>query len=149
MKMKVMLAGLLPGMLALAACSSSGLNPAADTNHDDEVSFTEFNRYMKETIFTEFDADRDGMVTMAEWRRLEPDAPASKFRKADRSGNGSVTRAEADAHLEREGSMKELFAKIDTDGNGSLSEAEIAAFQAKMKKQTGPTELAKLKQATE
>ena len=149
MKRILMLASLPLGLLAMTNCTTGGLNAAADKNQDQGVSFAEFDPYMKNAIFTEFDANRDGVVTLAEWRRLEPNGSESKFRKADRSGNGSVTRAEADAHLEREGSMKELFAKIDTDGNGSLSEAEIAAFRAKMEKQTGPTELAKLKQATE
>ncbi len=138
--------GPLAAALILSGCTG-GLNPKADSNKDGGVSLPEFDSYMKETIFTSFDEDGDGYVTMKEWRRLNPSGPESHFRKADRNGDGRVSRAESDAKIDRDGWMKELFDKIDTDGNGSLSQTEIAAFEDRMAAQPGPTDLDKLKQA--
>ena len=107
---------LLAGWMAVSGCSTGSLNPKADKNLDGGVSFTEFDAYMKESIFTEFDANGDGVVTMAEWRQMDPKGPASKFTKADANGDGRVTRAESDARMDRDGSMKKLFKKVDTDG---------------------------------
>ena len=148
MKARMTSLGLLAGSLMIAGCTTGALNPRADKDRDGGVSFPEFDAYMKETIFTEFDANRDGMVTREEWRKQNTSGPASKFQGADRNGDGKVSRSESDAKLGQDGSMKKLFQKIDTDRNGRLSEAEITAFQTLMQQQSG-TDLEKLKQAAD
>ena len=140
---------LLAGWMAVSGCSTGSLNPNGDKNLDGGVSFPEFDAYMKESIFTEFDANGDGVVTMAEWRKMDPKGPASKFTKADSNGDGRVTRAESDAQMDRDDSMKKLFKKVDTDDSGRLSKEEIAAFHALMNQQSKGTELEKLKQAAD
>lgn len=149
MKLRMTSLGLMAGALIVAGCTTGSLNPSADKDQDGGVSFPEFDAYMKEAIFTSFDANGDGAVTMAEYRLLDPSGPESTFKKADRNGDGTVSRAESDAKTDRDGSMKKLFQKMDTDGNGRLSEAEIAAFQSLMKQQPGGTDLDKLKQAAD
>ena len=148
MKLQMTRPGLLAGALMIAGCTTGSLNPQADKDRDGGVSFPEFDAYMKETIFNEFDANKDGVVTREEWRKQNPSGPASKFKGADRNGDGKASRAESDAKLDQDGSMKKLFQKIDTDRNGRLSEAEITAFQALMQQQPG-TDLEKLKQAAD
>ena len=133
----------------VAGCSTGSLNPSADKDHDGGVSFTEFDAYMKDAIFASFDANKDGVVTMAEWRAMNPSGPKSNFIKADRNGNGRVSKAESDAKMDKDGSMMQLFKKIDKDQSGKLSEAEIAAFKSLMERQPQGTDLEKLKQAAD
>jgi Ca2+-binding EF-hand superfamily protein len=149
MKLTVSLFAPLAVAFFIGGCTSGSINPKADSNQDGGVSFSEFDAYMKETIFTAFDENGDSFVSMKEWRALNPTGPNTKFRNADPKGDGRVSRAESDAKLDRDNTMKPLFQKIDTDGNGRLSEEEIAAFEAQMKAQSGPTDLDKLKQATQ
>ena len=149
MKLRITRLGLLVGALIVAGCTTESLNPSVDKDQDGGVSFPEFDAYMKETIYTEFDGKGDGAVTMEEWRHVNPSGPVSEFNKADRNGDGKVSRAESDATMDQDGSMKKLFQKIDTDRNGRLSEAEITAFENLMKQQPGSTDLDKLKQAAD
>ena len=141
--------GLLAGALIIAGCTTGSLNPKADPDQDGGVSFSEFDAYMKEAIFTAFDANGDGAVTMTEWRLMDPSGPASKFNKADKNGDGRVSRAESDAKMDRDGSMKKLFNKVDADRSGSLSETEIATFRDLLSQQSNGTELDQLKQAAD
>lgn len=136
------------GVLALAACTASSFS-RADQDKSGGVSLAEFDAYMKETVFTAVDTNGDGKVSQEEWRRVNPKDPVSEFRGSDRNGDGFITRAEADAAFDKEGSIRDLFKKIDSDGNGSLSQEEVKAFQAKMAQQPGKTELEKLSNAAE
>lgn len=149
MKLQITSLGLFVGLLAVSGCATGSLNPQADKNLDGGVSFPEFDAYMKESIFSQYDANGDGVVTMKEWRSQNPTGPVSNFNEADANGDGRVTRAQSDAKMNRDGSMKKLFQKIDTDGDGRLSKEEIAAFEALMKQQPGGTEMEKLEQAAD
>lgn len=149
MKSRITCAVLFAGLPVVSGCNTGALNPRADKDLDGGVSFAEFDAYMKERIFAEFDGNGDGRVTMEEWRGQNPKGPVANFNKADSNRDGRVSRGESDAKLDRDRSMKKLFKKIDTDGNGRLSAAEITAFEGLMNQQAGDTGIDRLKQATD
>lgn len=132
------LAGLAAGGLLalLAGCTTTTDSfTRLDANRDGSGSRDEFSGYMKQEVFARVDANRDAKVTKDEWQRVNPKVSEAKFRKADLNGDHSVTRQEADAAFDREGSLNTLFRKIDADGSGGLSRAEVAAFHAKVQQQ--------------
>jgi len=136
------------GILALlAGCASTDPFSKLDANCDGSGSCDEFCAYMKQDIFSRVDANHDAKVTRQEWQTVNPKLDEAKFRKADRNGDGSITRAEADAAFEREGSLKKVFRKIDADSNGSLSRAEVADFRSKVRQQPGATPVEKISKA--
>lgn len=138
----------LAGIATLTACSTGDSLTRVDKNKDGGVSFKEFDASMKDDIFKKFDANGDGKVSLKEWQKLSPQHPDSQFYKTDSNGDHYITRAEADAAFDKDGSLKKLFKQIDTDGNGSLSVAEIKAFKALVKKAPGKTELDKINNTT-
>ena len=123
--------------LLLASCSSTDGFKMADTNKNDSVSQAEFERYMLETIYAEADSDRDSKITFEEWLAANPDAKESRFKAPDRNSDGGVTPAEAKAHFDRQGTLKDLFSQIDTNDDGALSREEIVAFKEKMAPMSG------------
>ena len=136
------------GLAPLAvSCSTKESFKTADIDDDNAVTFTEFDSYMKKTVFDEIDTNRDGKVTMDEWRSVNPNDPISEFHETDKNGDGFITRTEADAGFDREKTFQKLFEKLDSNRDGSLSRAEIDAFKAKMKQQPGKSDLEKLSQA--
>lgn len=144
---------IIPGVTAcgivalLAGCATTDPFVRLDTNRDGSASCDEFCAYMKQEVFTCVDANKDAKVTRQEWQAVNPKVDEAKFRRADRSGDGSITRTEADAAFEREGSLKKLFRKIDADSNGSLSRAEVADFRSEVRQQTGATPVEKISKA--
>jgi Ca2+-binding EF-hand superfamily protein len=103
---------------------------------------------MKQEVFVRVDTSRDGRITQQEWLAVNPKVDDAKFRKADRNRDGFITRKEADAAFDREGSLATLFKKIDADGNGGLSRAEVTAFRSKVRQQPGATPLEKISKAS-
>ena len=97
---------------------------------------------MKEAVFTEI--DKDGGVTMEEWKVANPSGSASRFHKADANRDGRITRAEGDAAFDRRVNFTRLFKKIDSDGDGSISRSEAEAFKTAVSNQPGSTRLEKL-----
>jgi hypothetical protein len=137
------------GLLTLVAgCTASDSFQRLDANQNGTGSPEEFDAYMKQEVFTRVDANADGKVTLAEWQAVNPKVDAARFRKADRNGDGSISREEADAEFDREGSLSKLFKQIDTDGNGSLSQSEVTAFRKKVGQQPGETQMEKISNAT-
>lgn len=79
---------------------------------------------------------------------IAPKVNDAKFRQMDLNGDRVLTREEADAAFDREGSLKKLFTAIDTDGNGNLSRAEAGAFRSKVQQQPGASPAEKISNAT-
>lgn len=132
------------GALALLpGCTTNGAFAGLDANRDGSGSPQEFDAYMKREVFACADANRDGEVSQQEWRDVNPNLNAAKFRKADRNGNDCIDRREADATFDREESLKKLFKQIDTDGSGGLSHAEVTAYRSKIRQAPGTTRAVK------
>lgn len=98
---------------------------------------------MKQEVFSRVDANSDGKVVLSEWQAFNPKVDQTRFRKADTNRDGFITRTEADATFDREGSLNKLFARIDTDRNTCLSRGEVKAFRAQVRQHPGTTPFGK------
>tara|TARA_R110000850_G_scaffold108742_1_gene221235 strand:+ start:2400 stop:2879 length:480 start_codon:yes stop_codon:yes gene_type:complete len=131
-------------LLLLPSCATTSGYQMADANSDGRVTPPEFDRYMLEAIYTEADANADKKITFEEWQAANPSADPEKFYAPDRNGDKVVSPGEAKAHLERKGTLTDLFDKMDTNNDNSVSETEAAAFKAKLQAESGSTNLEKL-----
>lgn len=131
----------------LAGCASNHSLAKLDTNHDGSASPVEFEIHMKKAVFTRIDTDNDGKVTKVEWRQFNPKVSDAKFNKTDKNRDNSISRTEADAAFDQEGSLKKLFTAIDTDKSGGLSPSEVSDFRSKVQQQPGPSPAEKVTQA--
>lgn len=101
------------------------------------------------------DANGDGAVDLAELQALRPNATIEQFNRADKDGNGLLSREELRAagralreppvDTNKDGSIsfeelqaqrpnitREQFAAIDADNNGSLSREEMRSARGRM-----------------
>jgi Ca2+-binding EF-hand superfamily protein len=101
-----------------------------------------------EALFARFDANGDGVVSEEELPsgpgpgrhgrfhhgpRGRHGDPAAFLGRLDTDGDGSVSRAEWDAHVEGRGEARaerhgEMFERLDADSDGALSREEIESF---------------------
>ena len=108
-----------------------------DTNGDGKISRTEHVAGAKQ-MFAQSDANRDGVVTVAEMDAVmaaQAEKPGkhdktSVIQAFDQNADGQLTVAEHDAGTEM------MFAQMDTDGDGSLNKAECEKGQKPPKKDT-------------
>lgn len=135
-------------LTALVGCASTDSFAKLDVNHNGSGSCGEFCAYIKQEVFIRVDSNHDGKVVRTEWQNVNPKVSDARFRKADRNGDGAITRTEADAAFDREGSLTRLFAEIDTDANGGLNRAEVSAFRSKVRQQPGTTPVEKISNIT-
>ena len=88
-----------------------------DRDGDGKVARAEFPG--DDADFARLDRDHDKALTRADFdfsaHALAPSPGAMIFQRADRDGNGKVTREEIDA----------LFSQVDTDGHGFLSLSDL------------------------
>lgn len=133
--------------LTLASCDKKDGFEVADADADKNISYTEFDRYMLEAIYTAIDTNGDAKVTLEEYKAADTTATEAGFKEVDANGDGIITPAEAKAFWDAKGTMKELFKKIDTDGDGTLNQAEVQAFYDKAAEAEGDTDLEKLSNA--
>ncbi len=136
--------GLGAAVALLASCKAPSSFQIADTDADERISRSEFERYLLESIYQEADTDGDAQITFEEWRVANPDAERGKFKLPDSNRDSVVSPAELRAYFDREDKLDGLFDKIDTGGDGYLDNAEVEAFQAKVEAQAGSTDLQKL-----
>lgn len=121
----------------LSSCKKPDRYSMADTDNDGTVDQAEFDRYVREQLYAAGDADGNSRITFEEWLITNPDAKREKFDQADTDGDGAITPEEATVHFESTGMLDDLFAKIDTDSSGDMSRAEADAFMEKMQAQAG------------
>ncbi len=74
-----------------------------DLNGNRKLSLTEMEEGVTTGFFKTYDADKDGVISMAEWRKLDPAGDVSFFRQRDSNRDGRITRAESMASLRRRG----------------------------------------------
>ena len=142
---------LLLGATAMFCTSIAFANPKADTNNDGEISRAELMAEA-DAKFKAGDANFDGELTKAELdaaREAALEAGKDKaFDRADKNGDGSITRDEIAAQGDRGRGGENLREKIgdkvkdkvkdrvksnvDTNSDGTIDETEKAAAKVKL-----------------
>lgn len=125
------LAALSAAAFLTTACHTpKKIFPKIDRNGNHRLSLTEIDRAVADGFFHIYDANQDGVVTKAEWRRKDPAGEPSFFKSRDGNGDGSITKPELMDYIRERGFSKELFNDVDRNGDGKVSEKEAAAWMA-------------------
>jgi outer membrane biogenesis lipoprotein LolB len=119
---------------ALAASFLSGcrekdtLFTTLDLNQDRKLSLSELEAGVADGFFKTYDADKDGVVTTAEWRKLDPAGDPIFMKQRDGNGDGKITRKEALAAIHRRGFCREVLQDSDYNNNGVIDPAEAKVW---------------------
>ncbi len=130
---RLLLAGAAAALLASCATTETDrdLFIQSDTNKDGQLSLAEVNKAGLPRLFSIFDVDGDGSVTLAEARKVEPGFDARMFTERDLDHDGKVTWAENEKVAMSKGGLKKQFAEVDTDRDGLIEKAEAEAYVAR------------------
>ena len=119
----------------LASCATTetdrDLFIQSDTNKDGQLSLAEVNKAGLPRLFSIFDVDGNGSVTLAEARTVDPQFDAKMFNERDLDHDGKVTWTENEKVAMSKGGLKKDFAAVDTDGDGIIEKAEAEAYVAR------------------
>lgn len=97
---------------------------AADANGDGKLSLAEAEAFEYRRIFDTVDLDGDGVVTLQEAKEISPDFTLAKFREYDLNRDGKVTYAEFEKVQKAKGDVKKRFLAADLDGDGFVTKKE-------------------------
>lgn len=125
-------------MLFTAAAAVTGLVPAChrddktfseldlDGNH--KISLSEIQAAAVGGVFNNYDADGDGVITKAEWRKKDPGGDGTFFRQRDLNRDGKITREEALVFVRRQGFCHDVLGQADRNNNGTIDRREAAVW---------------------
>ncbi len=87
--------------------------------------------------FDEMDANKDGKLTLDEFRAAQEKMADQRFGRLDKNGDGAITKDELPPFMQREGSTNgpSFFSKLDKDGDGKISKEEFAGGGKEMVEQ--------------
>lgn len=109
----------------LAGCREKDpLFTTLDLNGNGRLSLTELEEGVTTGLFKTYDTDHDGIISTAEWRKLDPAGDGSFLRQRDGNHDGRITRPEALASLRRRGFCREVLDEADTNNNGVIDPKE-------------------------
>ena len=130
---RLLLTGAAAALLASCATTETDrdLFIQSDTNKDGQLSLAEVNKAGLPRLFSLFDVDGNGSVTLAEARTVEPKFDEKMFTERDLNHDGKVTLAEYEKVAMSKGGLKKHFAEVDTDGDGMIEKAEAEAHVAR------------------
>ncbi len=117
----------LAGLL-LAGCQTTSRPDRfaqADRNGDGRLSRDEVHDFMVTSIFATRDADKNNIMTKAEWN--DP-ADNALFNLRDANKDGGVSLAEAKAYSKKVGKWDAVIKETDTNKDGFVSREEAAAY---------------------
>lgn len=123
---------LLPACLLLAACQHPATERMVlvqtDADRDGRVTVAEVESFVFPRAFAAFDVNRDGVVTLAEARKVEPEFDETLFAARDKNRDGKVTFAEFRASARKAGYVTKYFKLVDRNGDGVIVAAEADAY---------------------
>lgn len=87
--------------------------------------------------FEEFDANKDGKITLEEMKLAQEKKMTEHFKNMDRDSDGSVTKEEYENPMR---DKKFSFETMDSNGDGNVSKTEFEAAMEKNKNKAGDGE---------
>ena len=129
-------ASLVLGTFALLT-SSCATKPsadfmAADVNASKTLDQSEINHFVARQFMTNYDANKDGGVTFAEWQQMRPEADKKTFAKRDKNSDGKVDAEEMLSVVAANPTFGRLLETMDTNKDGAVQPAEGANFRKHM-----------------
>ncbi len=99
---------------------------SADTNSDGRVSLDEFASSVGTSTFARLDQDRDGVITLAEWKTVDHSPEATKhFEAVDKDRNGRISYPEFADALNSRSNLHDSFKSLDRDRDSHLAPDEL------------------------
>lgn len=99
---------------------------SADTNSDGRVNQAEFARFAKASTFERLDQDKDGMITLEEWKAVDHSPEAEKhFAAMDKDRNGRLSYPEFYDAVEGRSNLNDSFKSLDRDRDSHLAPDEM------------------------
>jgi len=129
-KLPVLGLGLAAILAATAAHAQTNTAPtffqSADTNSDGRVSQAEFDRHSQVSTFERLDQDKDGVITLKEWRAVDRSPEAEKnFGAMDKDRNGRISYPEFSNTVDWKSALDDSFKSLDRDRDSNLTPAEL------------------------
>ena len=121
---------LLPALILTTCRDEADLFRSLDLNHDRKIALTELEQGIAGGLFKTYDANKDGIITTAEWRRLDPAGEPAFMQQKDGNHDGRITMEEALASIRRRPFSREVFQQADHNRNGSIELAEAKVWFA-------------------
>jgi hypothetical protein len=128
-KLSVLGMGLAAVLAATVARAQTNATPAvfqsAETNDDGRASQAGFTEYVKKATFERLDTNRDGMISMEEWKAVDHSPKAEKhFKAMDRDRNGKISYLEFSNAAVWKSALNDSFSSLDRDHDGKLAPGE-------------------------
>lgn len=123
---------LLPPLaMLLAACSTTTRTHfrRADVNHDSRLDKQEFTDGVANIVMEKFDTDKNGTVSLAEWRTLEGTGNDKGFKQRDANHDGGITLPETRQMTAKGPRFERLFEEIDANKDGAIEWSEVEAYK--------------------
>ena len=129
-KLPVLGLGLAAILAATAAHAQTNTTSAvfrsADTNNDGRVSQAEFVRHAQTSTFERLDQDKDGMITLEEWKAVDLSPEAQKhFDAMDKDRNRRISYPEFSDTAHWKNALNDSFTLLDRDRDSHLAPDEL------------------------
>ncbi|MDP2991082.1 MAG: EF-hand domain-containing protein, partial [Kiritimatiellota bacterium] len=106
--------------------ATSAIFQSADTNSDGRVSQAEFARHAKTSAFERLDQNKDGMITLEEWKAVDHSPEAEKnFAAMDKDRNGRLSHPEFSDAPDWKSALNDSFKSLDRDRDSNLAPDEL------------------------
>ena len=105
---------------------ASAVFKGADTNCDNRVSQAEFAGHIKKSTFEKLDANKDGLITLEEWKAVDRSPEAQKhFEAMDKDRNGRISYPEFSDAVDWKSALNDSFKSLDRDRDSNLAPDEL------------------------